>query len=178
MSLPWLLWAQDAFFAMMTAIIVIALIACGLLLLIACCINLADDSWLHKLTAPLWDSDLRLVRIAIGLGSLTWACVLLFDGPQFDRPAYYWLARLAGQRFWGAAFLIVGTLQAARAFFNVPISHGIYACVAAAAICFLWSCVTFSLALALDPTPAINSGNIVLTLLSMLVLIRAIARHG
>jgi hypothetical protein len=126
----------------------------------------------------LWQADLRLVRVAIVVASLLWAAVLLGGGYQFNRPAYLHLLQLAPQQAWGGAFLIVGALQTTRALLGLPTSSGIYACVAATASAFLWCCVTFALGLSQVPTPAVNSGNIVVTALSILILIRTIARHG
>lgn len=125
-----------------------------------------------------WHSDLRLVRAAIGLGSLIWAGILILGGVQFERPAYYYLAQVAPQQLWGIGFLLVGVLQFLRAFRGVPTSSGFYACTVAALCAFLWVCVTTALATALNPTPAINAGNIVISLLSCVVLVRAIARNG
>lgn len=132
----------------------------------------------RALLDTFWRSDLRLVRAAIGLGSLIWAVILLIDGAQFARPAYFWLKHMAPQPIWGCAFLIVGALQFSRGVSGIPTSSGWYACIVACVSFFLWACVTTALGTALTPTPAINSGNIVIALLQGIVLVRAIARHG
>jgi hypothetical protein len=132
----------------------------------------------RHLRDTFWRSDLRLVRIATATGSLIWGATLLFGGYQFNRPAFFWLAELASQQTWGAAFLFVGLLQWIRAFLGVPTTAGLYACLAAALTFFLWTYVAIGIAFALSPLHAMDCGNIVIAALSALVFARAVARQA
>lgn len=136
---------------------------------------------IHTFPKKVWDAfmgvDLAGARVTVAIGSLVWAVVLLFMGPQFDRPAYRYLAPLAPQWAWGAAFGVVGVLQFFRSLRKVPITQGYYTCVVSGLIAWLWCHVAASLWLALTPPPAIVAGNVALAIMSGVVFIRTVARR-
>ena len=117
--------------------------------------------------------NLDLARLAVAIGSLWWAFVLLAQGPQFDRPSYYWLAQVADQWVWGVAFGACGIYQLARTLGGVKVNSGRVACVTAAVIMLLWASVTVGSALALWPWPGFMSGNVAITALQFLIFVRA-----
>jgi hypothetical protein len=130
------------------------------------------------LTAIIRTGDIRLARFAVGLGCLVYAAILLLGGYQFNRPAYAAIAQWAPQWLWGFGFLLCGALLTVRSILNVPAQNDFYACTAAALNLFMWSSITFGMAISLSPTPAINTGNIVMTGLTVLILVRAVAKNG
>jgi hypothetical protein len=129
------------------------------------------------LTDLLLRGDLALARATVAFASLLWAAILLFGGPQFDRPSYVYLAQIASQQTWGAMFGIVGLVQMIRVIFKTPVTSGVYACFAAALIAWLWCAVAAALALSIQPPPGMVAGNVAVAALSALIFIRTVARR-
>lgn len=126
----------------------------------------------------LMESDLALARLAVSVGSLMWAAILLFGGNQFDRPAYAHMADLAPQNVWGSAFGLCGVLQFVRVVSGVSINvGGLYSKLVAGLIAWLWCFVTAAILLAESPPHGLLAGTAALAALSGLVFIRVLTKH-
>lgn len=125
----------------------------------------------------LWTSDLTIPRLTVALASMTWGLILLTMGPQFERPSYVHMRDLAPQWTWGAAFAVCGIYQFARAFIGVPITRGTFAAVVAGVIAFLWLFVCVMVAGSLDPPPGLLAGNVGITSLACLILVRSVVQR-
>lgn len=123
-------------------------------------------------------SDLRLSRLTVAIGSLTWASILLLGANQFDRPSYVHLSSVAPQWAYGAIFGICGLAQLFRALKSVPITSGPLACIVAGVIAWLWLSVCIGLGMSLDPPPGMLAGNIAICLLSGLIFFRTVSKRG
>jgi hypothetical protein len=127
----------------------------------------------HRMVHTFATSELKAARLTVGAGSIVWAYILLFEGPQWHRPAYVYLRELAPQDAWGVAFGFCGVLQFTRAALDVSEARGGWMAVAiATVIAWLWTFVAAALWVSLDPPPAIVAGNVALALASCVILLR------
>lgn len=66
---------------------------------------------MHKIKRVLLGSPLIGVRLLIGLSCLTWAILLMFPAPAFERPVYALMKYIAPEEVWAACFFIAGVIK-------------------------------------------------------------------
>lgn len=112
----------------------------------------------QSISEALFDSDLVATRMALALGELCWAIMLLWPGDTFGRPTYHLMGLVAHEHAWAAAFLLTGILQ-----FAIVVQQdfdGKFARYFAAWNAFLWVFSVGSMLLSVYPPPAAIGGEI------------------
>lgn len=129
-------------------------------------------AWRRRLTDLVVYSETTPSRITMTIASLLWGLLLLWPGETFDAPRYEFMRAIAPERWWGAAFLIIGICLGWRAL--SPTERPILAfAVNMSAFClFAGSAVALWLARPL-PVPADDAAQLALALLSLWVLMRS-----
>jgi hypothetical protein len=123
-----------------------------------------------------WQSDTEGTRFVIACSSLLWYIMLASPGNTFDRPTYSIMRMYASETGWEVAFLLYGLFalyilfaRVYRKWLDIIIStYG----------CLLWMISCLSMTFAIWPLPAAISGEIVLSLASLWVLVRVIVDRG
>lgn len=120
----------------------------------------------HLLFSP---SPLELAQLCTVWAGYLWTVMLLWPGETMSRPTYRIMAELTNDYGWAVIFFTVSSIQAFRLAFCLSagrwnnLIHLLYPAI--------WTFTTASMLLSVYPPPAAISGEIVITVLSVLVFV-------
>jgi hypothetical protein len=131
---------------------------------------MTTEKMMDSLTHTLWDTDMVVTRLLLGLSEFTWFLLLLWPGPTFGRPTYNHMAHVMGEEAWAVVFFLSAATQV-----TIVIRRDFHCRLAryfAAWNMVLWVFVVVSMLLSVYPPPAAISAEIVLSLAAVWIWVR------
>jgi hypothetical protein len=131
----------------------------------------------NAFSRTLFDTELIMLRILLGLSELFWAILLLWPGNSFAQPYYAHLNKYIDETQLAAIFIVFAVIQFFIIFtekFHTKFSHG-FAFLSAV----LWCVTILSIFFAVYPPPSQIGGEIVLMFGAIWIWLRPIILfHG
>lgn len=121
--------------------------------------------------ASFWNLDPTPTRTFLGLTSLLWVVMLLWNGATLDKQIYYHMGEIANGYVWAAAFFAhsIGMLTAGLNIYNQ--AKWTQTAFAFLGVVLYFSC-SVSMLISIYPPPAVIAAEIVMAIASFWVLCR------
>lgn len=131
---------------------------------------MTTDKILDSLTHTLWDTNMVVTRLLMGIAEFWWFALLAWPGATFGRPTYNHMAACMPEEAWALVFLASSVTQITivlrRDF------HCVLARYFAAWNMVLWVYVVVSMLLSVYPPPAAISAEITLAMAAIWIWVR------
>lgn len=128
------------------------------------------DKVLDSLTHTLWNTNMVMTRLILGIAEFFWFLLLMWPGETFSRPTYAHMANAMSEEAWALVFFLSSVTQ-----ITIVIRRDFYNALAryfAAWNMVLWVYVVGSMLLSVYPPPAAISAEITLALASIWIWVR------
>lgn len=126
---------------------------------------MSNDKILDSLTHTLWNTNMVMTRLILGIAELFWFLLLMWPGETFGRPTYSHMAQVMSEESWALVFFLSSVTQ-----FTIVVRRDFHNALAryfAAWNMVLWVYVVGSMLLSVYPPPAAISAEITLALASV-----------
>ena len=123
-----------------------------------------------SLTAALWNTNMVVTRLLMGIAEFWWGLLLMCPGDTFGRPTYTYMAKVMSEEAWAFAFLLSSVIQV-----TIVIRKDFYCGLGryfAAWNMVLWCFVVGSMLLSVSPPPAAISAEIAFAMASIWIWVR------
>lgn len=131
---------------------------------------MTKDAILDSLTHTLWNTNMVMTRLILGVAEFFWGLLLMWPGETFGRPTYTHMSHVMSEEAWALVFFLSSvtqiTIVVRRDF------HNWLARYFAAWNMVLWVYVVGSMLLSVYPPPAATSAEITLALASIWIWVR------
>ena len=131
---------------------------------------MTTDKMLDSLTTTLWDTDMVVSRLLLGMAEFWWFLLLIWPGDTFGRPTYTHMAHVMSEEAWAGVFFLSAVTQ-----ITIVIRRDFHCTLAryfAAWNMVLWVFVVASMLLSVYPPPAAISAEITLAMASFWIWLR------
>ena len=126
---------------------------------------MSTDKILDSLTHTLWNTNMVMTRLLMGVAEFLWFLLLMWPGGTFGRPTYAHMAQVMSEESWALVFFLSSVTQ-----FTIVVRRDFHCWLAryfAAWNMVLWVYVVGSMLLSVYPPPAAISAEITLALASV-----------
>jgi hypothetical protein len=139
--------------------------------------SVQKEKTVDTITSALFDSDLVLLRILLGVAEFFWFVLLIWPGTVFDQPYYIEIREIMSEETLAFVFLGISIFQ----FYIIATDryHTTIASFFAFISAMIWAIMILTIFFSVTPPPAQISGEIALTLGALWVWLRPIILyHG
>ena len=126
---------------------------------------MSTDKILDSLTHTLWNTNMVMTRLLMGVAEFFWFLLLMWPGDTFGRPTYAHMVQVMSEESWALVFFLSSVTQ-----FIIVMRRDFHNALAryfAAWNMVLWVYVVGSMLLSVYPPPAAISAEITLALASV-----------
>lgn len=131
---------------------------------------MSKETILDSLTHTLWNTNMVMTRLILGIAEFFWFLLLMWPGETFGRPTYAHMSHVMTEEAWALVFFFSSVTQV-----TIVIRRDFYNALAryfAAWNMVLWVYVVGSMLLSVYPPPAAISAEITLALASIWIWVR------
>lgn len=131
---------------------------------------MSKDTILDSLTHTLWNTNMVMTRLILGIAEFFWFLLLMWPGETFGRPTYSHMSHVMTEEAWALVFFLSSMTQ-----ITIVVRRDFYCWIAryfAAWNMVLWVYVVGSMLMSVYPPPAAISAEITLALASIWIWVR------
>lgn len=122
------------------------------------------------LSRALFDTDLIVTRLVLGVAEMLWAIMLIWPGDTFSRPTYHGMSHVMNEEAWAFVFLLSAITQISIVVMEQ--FHTAFARYFSGWNAGLWIFVVTSMMISVYPPPAAIAGEIALAGAALWIFIR------
>ena len=131
---------------------------------------MTTDKIIDSLTHTLWDTQMVMTRLLLGVAEFWWGLLLIWPGMTFGRPTYHHMASVMCEESWALVFLASSATQ-----ITIVLRRDFHCALARYFACWnmvLWVYVVVSMLLSVYPPPAAISAEITLAMAAVWIWLR------